>query len=270
MNIDQATEPVQQADEKKRQYQLMCRALAESVVNQLSHSGCDTGQLIEFATEVLDNVTNGKRNNSSAAAAGVVEKDHIQDIAWTRSTSAGSQPAVQGPRVSLRLLTVEDVPVLETWSNDDRIRKTFSLQLLTQLIASGCSPDEQRVDFMVCDERGHRIGLVCLFNIDKRIEEAEIAKLLGDPQAEGKGYAGEATRLVLAYAFDTLNLRRVYLRTSGFNLHNIHLNEKMGFKFEGILRESGILDEERVDVVIMSLLAPEFFRLYRFVERPDA
>ena len=74
-DMDQKTEPVEQDLEKqKRQNQLMYRALAESIVNQLSKSGCSTGQLIEFATEVLDNITNGHRDNGTKTAASAMSK----------------------------------------------------------------------------------------------------------------------------------------------------------------------------------------------------
>ena len=92
--------------------------------------------------------------------------------------------------------------------------------------------------------------------------QGEIAKLLGNPDALGAGYAREASALLLAFAFERLGLERIYLRTNGFNLHNIKLNERLGFQFEGILRSSYRLNGELIDVVLMSMLAAEYYRKY--------
>ena len=122
---------------------------------------------------------------------------------------------------------------------------------------------EGEILLVICDETGQGVGMVCLFGVDPAVRQAEMTKLLGSPTARGKGYATEAVKLALAYAFVELDLRRVYLRTAGFNFQNIKLNEKVGFRFEGVLRRSRLIAGEVVDVALMSILSEEFHRLYR-------
>lgn len=255
--------------EKRKQHEVMARVLADTVVNQLIDSGCDPGQLIDFASEVVRCITGRgfarkvEKHSDAPSAEGV----EVRPIRWRVNEISEHRHELYGDRVTLRHIEASNAELLKRWREDPEISKTFSGPLLTYLLAHlpELSEDERRRDFLVSDESGRGIGLVSLFNIDHSVSQAETAKLLGESDGRGKGYATEAVQLLLAYAFAVLKLRRVYLQTGGFNLHNIKLNEKMGFKFEGILRESAILMGEHVQIVVMSMLAREFFQTYQLV-----
>jgi RimJ/RimL family protein N-acetyltransferase len=55
---------------------------------------------------------------------------------------------------------------------------------------------------------------------------------------QGRGYATEAVRRVLQYAFQRLAMHRVFSRTDLRNLRAQRLLERLGFRREGELRES--------------------------------
>lgn len=256
--------------EIRRQHEIMCRVLAESVVAQLLAAGCDAGQLIDFGGEVLRIIAErgfaAQVEDSPENGPGAAQR---QEIPYRLTPAGGGLHRIHGPRVTLRPLVADDLPLLAGWRQDAAIRQSFSARMLSRLTHGGASDDREQLprrDFIVCDEDGQNIGLMCLHNIDTAVSQGEMAKLIGAPHARGKGYAKESTGLVLAYAFDELGLGRVYLRTAGFNLHNIKLNEKIGFRFEGILRGSDVLDDRRVDVVLMSILRREFARLFVVVK----
>ena len=249
----------------RRQHEMMCRVLAESVVSQLVTSGCNAGELIDFGSEVLRNIA---ERGFAAEVAESPEDEEVaaarQKIPYAATPLDGGLHRVEGGRVTLLPLADDDRPLLADWQKDVAICQSFSMRLLEQLtenMVSDCHGSADR-DFVICDENGQGIGLICLHHVDAGVSQAEIAKLIGSPEARNKGYAREATGLALAYAFDELGLGRVYLRTAGFNLHNIRLNEKIGFHFEGILRGSDILVDRRIDVVLMSILRREFKRLF--------
>ena len=254
-----------QEQHARRQHEIMCRVLAESVVAQLLSAGCDAGELIDFGGEVLRIIT------ERGFAAGADESPENGPAAATRqrirygiTRPDGRQHYIHGPRVTLRPLAATDLPLLAAWQEDAAVRQSFSTRLLGRLTGETTSEPRRpaNCDFVICDESGQGIGLISLHHVDMDVSQAELAKLIGAPNARGKGYAREATSLALGYAFDELGLGRVYLRTAGFNLHNIRLNEKIGFRFEGILRGSDVLAGRRVDVVLMSILRREFRRLF--------
>ncbi|QSO50661.1 GNAT family N-acetyltransferase [Alicyclobacillus curvatus] len=53
----------------------------------------------------------------------------------------------------------------------------------------------------------------------------------------GQGYGTEAARTVLDFAFDTLQLHRVYAYAMTSNPGSTRIMEKIGMKFEGVLRQ---------------------------------
>ena len=73
-------------------------------------------------------------------------------------------------------------------------------------------------------------------------------------EAWGHGYATEAARAVLAWAFDTLDLNRVQAETDTRNDASAHVLEKLGFVREGTLREDCIVNGEVSDSWVFGLL----------------
>lgn len=61
------------------------------------------------------------------------------------------------------------------------------------------------------------VGLDGLHHIDHKNRHAEFGIMIGEPEEWGKGYGTEATRLMLKYAFETLNLNRVWLHVYEYN-----------------------------------------------------
>ena len=264
--MTQPASTAEQTQRARKQLQTMQQVLAGNVVSQLVGAGCDSGQLIDFASEILRCITErGRAGADTRPKAGTAQAAKITPVLFRLEKTRNNRHTVHGERISLKPVARSDRPLLEAWLEDPEIRKTFGSSLLAYLVGhmDSLAADEQRRDFLVCGPAGRRIGAACLFNMDAATSQSEIAKLLGDPSARGRGYAKEAVRALLGYAFKVLKLRRVYLRTAGFNLHNIRLNEKLGFKFEGILRESRVLNGKPVDVVLMSMLRREYFRAFR-------
>ena len=248
----------------RKQQEVMNRVLANTVVGQLLQSGCDTGQMIEFATEILENVTAlgfGKNGSAQGAGGDTAGADAIE-LSLELVGNGSRVPEVRGGRVSLRPLGKGDLAHLRRWTKEPHIQRTCSHRLLKERVRDGVGGEDARHAFVIHDADARPIGLVSLFHLRSDVRQAEIAKLVGEPDALGKGFAREATSLLLAYGFHRLDLQRVYLRTAGFNMHNIKLNEALGFQFEGILRASEILNNELIDVVLMSLLRSEFDRKY--------
>jgi len=68
------------------------------------------------------------------------------------------------------------------------------------------------------------------------------------------GYATEAVRALLQWAFDTLDLNRVQAETDTRNAASARVLEKLGFVREGTLREDCIVEGEISDSWIHGLL----------------
>lgn len=72
--------------------------------------------------------------------------------------------------------------------------------------------------------------------------------------AWGHGYATEAARVLLQWAFDTLDLNRVQSETDTRNAASARVLEKLGFIREGTLREECIVNGDVSDTWVYGLL----------------
>lgn len=97
------------------------------------------------------------------------------------------------------------------------------------------------------------IGCMAYLGFNSDQKKAELRKLIGDPAMRGKGYAKEATQLWIRYGINALKLKKIHLSTFNTDLRNIRLNEDLGFKVEGILRNEICVDGIYHDVLRMSL-----------------
>ncbi|MCP3801367.1 GNAT family N-acetyltransferase [Allokutzneria sp. A3M-2-11 16] len=79
--------------------------------------------------------------------------------------------------------------------------------------------------------------------------------------ATGRGLGTEATRLVLAYAFERIGLHRVELEVYTFNPRAVACYRKCGFEIEGTLRHVLRWDGQWHDAYLMAALAPTAQRL---------
>jgi ribosomal-protein-alanine N-acetyltransferase len=72
--------------------------------------------------------------------------------------------------------------------------------------------------------------------------------------AWGHGYATEAARALLRWAFDNLDLNRVQSETDTRNVASARVLEKLGFVREGTLREDCIVNGDVSDTWVYGLL----------------
>jgi RimJ/RimL family protein N-acetyltransferase len=122
----------------------------------------------------------------------------------------------------------------------------FSIQPLLGVI----SPEERESDTA--------IGVTSLINIDTKNRNAECIIDIGEKEYWGKGYDSESLKLLLEYAFKELNLHRVSLRVFSFNERAIHIYNKLGFKKEGVLRESLFRNGKWHDIITIGILKREY------------
>jgi len=107
-------------------------------------------------------------------------------------------------------------------------------------------------------ENREGIGQVSLVRIDWVGRMATYYIGIADKTHWGRGYGSEATRLMVDYAFDTLNLNRIQLHVSSENKRAIKVYEKIGFKQEGTLREAMYHKGRYVDFDVMGILRSDW------------
>ena len=106
------------------------------------------------------------------------------------------------------------------------------------------------------------IGTIGLLHIDPRNRSAEFGRLLvGRPEYRRGGFAREAEFLVMDFAFNYLNLHKVWAEVIVGNEAALSLYRKFGFVEEGVLRQQIFKDGRYVNIVRIGLLAEDFHEL---------
>jgi len=169
-------------------------------------------------------------------------------------------------KVFLRALEETDVDNLVKWRNDRHITdslggSTFFVSSIRERdwVSHIVKNDRNDVRLAIClIENKKHIGNISLTSINWINRSAEYSVFIGEKEEWGKGYAGEASRLILDYGFKELNLHRIHLTVQKENRRAIKLYRGMGFIEEGILRQSVYKNGVYLDMISMAVLKSEY------------
>lgn len=123
-------------------------------------------------------------------------------------------------------------------------------------IQAGQEKDRLHLGIFIPDDR--LVGDIQLANIDWRNRTAELGLGIALVADRGQGYGREATRLLLTYGFDQLDLARVSVAVLEHNIAAIHGLMRGGFVAEGRDRQAVYVNGRRVDRLRFGLLCEEF------------
>lgn len=174
---------------------------------------------------------------------------------------------IYGKRIRLRHVERADLSLFVDWLNDPEVRQGLALYLpISQAEedkwfenAMSVSRDEQPLVIEArCEDGWKVIGNSSFFNLDWRNRSAELGIFIGDKAYWNQGYGSEAMRLLLRHGFTTLNLHRLFLRVFEDNPRAIRAYEKAGFVHEGRQRQAEFQEGRYLDVLLMSVLRPEW------------
>lgn len=171
-----------------------------------------------------------------------------------------------GKRVTLRPVIEEDWELRYEWLTDPVVNQTLpsgsGMPLTPEVIRERtrryAQADQSAAYFTITREDGIPIGNTQLFNIHPWSRHAEFGIWIGDKKVWGKGYATEVIGVVLDFAFERLNLHKVYLTVDADNPGAIRAYEKAGFYKDGILRDEVFKNGQYVDRIMMSILKDEY------------
>lgn len=126
-------------------------------------------------------------------------------------------------------------PLREWWSEDGLLTRS---QRARTTEARRQEPPGKNVVFGLRAKDGALIGMFGLFSINPAHRIAEVGAGIGNPDYWGGGFGSDAMLLIVQYAFDWLDLRRLYLDTLGHNARAQRQVEKCGFTQEARRRST--------------------------------
>jgi len=152
---------------------------------------------------------------------------------------------LQGNHIVLRALEPEDLDFLYTIENNESFweishtQTPFSKFLLKQYLENAHLDiyEAKQLRLMIEEKTSQKpIGMIDLFDFNPQHKRAGIGVLIA-PQYQHKGFASEALKLLMQYAFTFLNLHQLYANITADNSKSIQLFSKHQFKKVGVKKD---------------------------------
>lgn len=163
-------------------------------------------------------------------------------------------PVLSGEKIFLRRLTEEDATQeYVNWMNDPEINQYLDSRFYEQTLESTKSfirsvTNDNNYQFGIFEKKsGKHIGNIKLGSINAHDKSADIGFLIGEKSYWGRGIATEAIALVTEFAFNTLNLHKVWGGAYSPNVGSIKAFLKNGFEREGVRKKQHFCNGEFVD-----------------------
>lgn len=174
-----------------------------------------------------------------------------------------SELRIQGEKIYLRLMTIEDTDRIINWRNNPRVRNCFiyrkpftkkgHLEWIKDKVNTG-----EVIQFIICENGTDRpVGSVYFRDINKEHHNAEYGIFIGEDDAAGQGIGSEVCRLACRYGFTVEKWHKIRLRVFPDNQAAIRSYERAGFKREACLKDEVCIDGVYRDVLLMGLINPE-------------
>jgi len=181
-------------------------------------------------------------------------------------------PPLSGSLVRLEPLSAGHIPDLMTAAEEDRAAYGFTWVPRAAAVADYVGEQQQRVGLTPFAQirlaDGKAVGCTAYWDLrtwadSDRLRAIEVGFTWLAGSAQGTGINAEAKLLLFTYAFETLGVVRVDLKTDARNERSRRAIAALGATFEGVLRSwspSWVPGEEGKlrDSALFSVIAPEW------------
>ena len=151
---------------------------------------------------------------------------------------------LKGENIQLRALEPSDLETLYHWENDINIWKVsqtitpFSKHVLSKYLENAHQDIFTAKQLRLIIEKNSRsIGTIDLFDFDPTHQRAAGGIWIADHGERQKGYAREALKILIDYAFKHLQLKQIYCNISSINKASINLFSGLDFILVGVKKD---------------------------------
>jgi [ribosomal protein S5]-alanine N-acetyltransferase len=171
----------------------------------------------------------------------------------------------KGERIVLRPIERGDAPAIRRWMNDPAITQWLSHSLpMSEADAGDWIEQVSRAKtvfaFGILVEGSALVGFNTIHSVNWQHRTAMTGTIIGEREYWGRGYATEARKLLLDYAFNSLDLFALQARVAAHNVRSVSYAKGCGYEEVGRIpnwyrRDNG----ERSDEVLL-LVTQESWR----------
>lgn len=173
---------------------------------------------------------------------------------------------IETDRLVLRVMTPDDAPALFEVGSDQRVVQLTGVIDFHETLSDTQAYIQRNITsyqqgnsihwVIVYKPENRVVGLCGLYACSQKHHKAEIGYALAYDYW-GRGIATEAARAVVAYGFTELGLNRIQATFDPRNDASGRVLEKLGFRYEGLLRDYYYFHNEFSDRVMLSILKCE-------------
>ena len=152
-----------------------------------------------------------------------------------------------GTKVRLREKKLADARNDYQWQTNSELAQLDAMPLLTisfsryliDYTAMLRNPSPKRRTFAIETLDGRHIGNCVYYNIDREKGEVEVGIMIGERDCWDMGYGTDAVTTLVDYIFNGKGMRRIYLKTLGWNQRAQRCFRKCGFTPCGEMARNG-------------------------------
>jgi RimJ/RimL family protein N-acetyltransferase len=166
--------------------------------------------------------------------------------------------------VTLRDFRSGDAEAVHRWFNDERVtadlvgsRERFSREDAASWVERAMDTAVDRKWAITIDGDDAAVGFVALFGLERELGP-ELAVLIGDSSAWGRGVAREAERQACIEAFESYGAHRIHAEIPATNEAAQKVVTFLGFQREGVMRKAIRRGNEVIDNQVWGLLPEDF------------
>lgn len=170
---------------------------------------------------------------------------------------------LKGEKVLLRAIEKEDLEFLRSMINDPEMEKcvggwSFPISKYEQEKWFENQIQSKSNIRLIIEVEGERIGLVTITDIDWKNRKACNGIKLYNDKVKGKRYGTDTINTIMKYAFEELQLNKLYSVILEYNVPSLNLYKKCGWKIDGILREEKFKGNHYINEVAISILKKDY------------
>lgn len=171
---------------------------------------------------------------------------------------------IKGQHVILRAIEPKDLPYMLEMINDPDMER----MVIGWSFPTTAKQQEDWYNRVIGDQRnlrfaiefeGQFVGISTLVQIDWKSRKADHGIKLCNHAPKGKGIGTDAVYATMKYAFEELQLNRLWGSILDYNIPSQKLYEKCGWVKEGCYRQSVFKNNEYHDEWPMAILREEYF-----------
>ena len=175
---------------------------------------------------------------------------------------------IQGDIIDFVPLNSEHINLYVKWENSPAVR-LYSRNIIPNTkedMKRFFKPSESRLKKEINFEIWHKkdkkpIGFGEIADIDWYGQKAYLGLIIGEPEYWGQKIGEEATKLMVEYAFNELNIYKLQAHITTANMGSWRCAEKNGLIREATLKKDSYVDGKYFDTYVYSLFKDDWLKL---------